>query len=235
MTVLDIILTSIGSILTLFILTKIMGHRQVSQLSMFDYINGITIGSIAAEMATGLDGEWFKPLTAMVVYALSATCLSFLSDKSYRFRRLLSGRPIVLLHKGELYKENFQEARLDLEEFLTQCRIQGFFDISQLESAILETNGHISFLPLSKYRPMNPDDCNLTPAPDTLVSNLIIDGNLMKDNLKKTGNDEKWLSNQLNANNVSNVSEVFLAICDNENQITVYPKKIKEKAPSFYE
>ena len=91
MAILNVILLSLGSLIALFILTKLMGYRQMSEMSMFDYINGITIGSIAAEMATSLEKDWWLPLTAMIVYALAAIVLSYISVKSMAARRVISG------------------------------------------------------------------------------------------------------------------------------------------------
>ena len=140
MQILYIIILSTASIVELFILCKLMGYRQLSQLSMFDYVNGITIGSIAAEMATSQDDSFVEPLVAMIVYALAAILLSWWSSKSIRARRIISGNPALLLNNGKLFEKNFRKAKIDLNEFLSQCRINGYFDISQLESAILEEN-----------------------------------------------------------------------------------------------
>ena len=98
-----IVVLSLGSIVTIFILTKLMGYRQMSQMSMFDYINGITIGSIAAEMATSLEESFVQPLTAMIVYALTAIFLSWLGSKFIKARRLIEGKPLILMDHGELY------------------------------------------------------------------------------------------------------------------------------------
>ena len=222
MQVLYIIVLSIASIVELFILCKLMGYRQLSQLSMFDYVNGITIGNIAAEMATSLDDSFVEPMTAMIVYALAALLLSWWSSKSIRARRIISGKPTVLLNNGQLFEKNFRKAKIDLNEFLAQCRINGYFDISQLESAILEENGHISFLPKSGNRPLTPSDMQLTPDRDTLVANIIIDGHILPKNLKASGNDEKWLNNQLQIYGISDVKDVFLATCDLNQQFTAY-------------
>lgn len=222
MHILYIIALSIGSIVELFILCKLMGYRQLSQLSMFDYINGITIGNIAAEMATSLDDSFVEPLVAMIIYALAAILLSWWSSKSIKARRIISGKPTVLLNNGQLFEKNFRKTKIDLNEFLAQCRINGYFDISQLESAILEENGHISFLPKSGNRPLTPSDMQLTPDRDALVANVIIDGHIMPKNLKASGKDEKWLDSQLKTYGISNIREVFLATCDLNQQFTVY-------------
>lgn len=222
-----IILTSLASVIALFFLTKLIGNRQMSQLSMFDYINGITIGSIAAEMATDLESPW-KPLTAMVVYAVVAVLISLINSKFIRLRRLINGKSLVLFENGKLYYENLKKAKLDLGEFLTQCRIGGFFDLSDLKAAVLETNGHISFLPLAEQRPVTPEDLHLAVSEDGLVANVILDGRVMEDNLHHTGNNAEWLEQQLKQQHYQ-VSEVLLATCDVQNTLTIYPKAHKKK------
>ena len=143
--ILYIVVLSLGSIIAIFLLTKLMGYRQMSQMSMFDYVNGITMGSIAAEMATSLDTGFEKPLVAMIVYALVSLLLSTVSSKSIKVRRMLEGAPLVLLNNGEIYRHNLKKAKIDVSELLVQCRINGYFDISKLQTAILEGNGKISF------------------------------------------------------------------------------------------
>lgn len=227
MEILLIVFTSAGSVIILFILTKIMGNKQMSQLSMFDYITGITIGSIAAEMATNLE-EFYKPLTAMFVYALLSLIISLANYKSIKLRRLLTGKSLILYEDGKLFEGNLKKARIDVNEFLTLCRNSGYFDIANLQTAILEPNGKISFLPLSIHRPVSPKDLNIVPPEDKPVINVIIDGNIMKGNLKYTGNNETWLNKQLQKQGIKHISEVFIATCDHQNNLNIY-LKIKEK------
>lgn len=228
--ILYIIALSIGSIIALFILTKIMGYRQMSQMSMFDYINGITIGSITAEMATSLEQNFLQPLTAMIVYTLAAVFLSWLTSKSIKTRRLVEGAPLVLLNDGELYRENLKKAKIDVTEFLVQCRTNGYFDISKLEVAVLEGNGKISFLPKATDRPVTPSDMQLSPEQDFMVANVILDGRIMKENLKHTGKDEKWLQNQIKGQGAKKAEDVLLATCDASGKVTVYLKEHQKEA-----
>lgn len=227
--VLYIIALSLGSIVTIFILTKLMGYRQMSQMSMFDYIIGITIGSIAAEMATSLDDNFLQPLVAMIVYAVAAIALTLISDKSIMARRLIDGKPLVLLNSGKLYRDNLKKSKINVTEFLMQCRINGYFDISKLESAVLEDNGRISFLPKSTDRPVTPSDLHLTPESDYMVANVILDGKIMKENLQHTGNDNKWLMQQLKGQGADSVEEILLATCDRFNQVTIFLKNSNVK------
>lgn len=232
--ILYIIALSLGSVIALFILTKLMGYRQMSQMSMFDYINGITIGSIAAEMATSLEENYVQPLTAMIVYALAAILLSWLSSRSIKARRVIEGKPLVLLNNGELYWENLKKAKIDVNEFLVHCRVNGYFDVSKLETAVLEGDGKISFLPKAAERPVTPSDLNLSAQQDYMVANVILDGKIMEENLRHTGNDEKWLKNQIKGQGAENVEDVLLATCDTSNQVTVFLKTHRKEAKSVF-
>ena len=185
MEILKIIVLSISSMVVLFILTKIMGQREMSQLSIFDYIITITIGSIAAEMATSLESNFIQPMVAMIAYALVTLIMSFLNIKFVKLRPILSGRTLILYDNGTLFKENFKKAKIDLNEFLVQCRTSGFFNLSDIKTALLEENGKISFLPYSDRRPANPGDFNIKPKDESVVTSLILDGKVMENNLQE--------------------------------------------------
>lgn len=212
------------SIIALFILTKLMGYRQVAQFSMFDYINGITIGSIAAEMATDLEGNFLKPLLAMIVYTAFVILLSKISQKSVVLRRLINGKAIMIYQNGHIYNENLRKAKMDIDEFLVECRINGYFDLSQVESAVLEPNGKISFLPVSEERPATPKDLGIKPTQEELFANIVVDGHIMEHNLKHVGKDRNWLDQQLDGQNIKKLKDVFLAICDKQGNFYVFPK-----------
>lgn len=228
MDLLQVILSTIGSIVALFFLTKMIGYRQVSQMSMFDYINGITIGSIAAEMATSLQKDILKPLLAMLIYAIVGTLLSIISNKSLKLSRFIEGKPIILYDNGQIYFNHLKKAKLDIGELLMLCRVSGYFDLSELQTIILEDNGHVSILPLAEHRPLKPIDMQIKPAAEHLVANVVLDGNIMIENLMSIGKNEAWLKSQLKAHNINDVKEVFLATCDCNQKFCVY-KKIDTK------
>ena len=119
-------LTALGSFGALFLVAKFIGHKQIAQLDFFDYITGISIGSIAAEMATELEEPW-KPLAAMVIYGGATLLLSIVSKRFPRSRKYLNGTPTILMDHGKLYYENLKKAKLDLSEFMVMCRQQGYF------------------------------------------------------------------------------------------------------------
>lgn len=226
MEILQVLITSAVSLAVLFLLTKLMGNKQVSQLSMFDYIIGISIGSIAAEMATELENPE-NPLAAMIVYGVIAFLVSVISQRSVKVRKVMSGRPLVIMDNGIIYRENLKKARIDLSDFLTQCRTSGYFDLNQIQTAVMEYNGAISFLPVSKYRPATPSDMDIQPEQEYLQITVIMDGHINKSNLKLSGNNEVWLTKQLHLQGYNNPSDVLLALCDNNNKLTVFPMDVK--------
>lgn len=235
MDAIKIIILSLVSEVVLFISTKIIGNRQISQLSLFDYITGITIGSMAAQMATDLDTHYYQPLIGMLVYALVSVTISVAISKSVKIRRFITGNSLILLDNGELYRKNFKTAKLDLNEFLLECRTNGFFNINDIQTAILESNGKISFLPKTEKRPVNPSDMNLKPEAERATINVILDGHVIKENLKHTGNDEMWLQKELSSQKIDKLEDVFLAICDNSNKLSIYTKKDISNSHDFFD
>lgn len=137
-------LTALGSFGALFLIAKFIGHKQIAQLDFFDYITGITIGSIAAEMATELEKPW-KQLTAMVIYGGATLLLSIIANKFPRTRKYLNGAPTILMDHGKLYHENLKKAKLDLSEFMVMCRQQGYFDLTNIQTAVFSNRREITF------------------------------------------------------------------------------------------
>ena len=221
------VLTALLSIVVMFLLTKLMGTKQVSQMTMFDYVTGITVGSIAAELATELE-EPVKPLTAMVVYGLVAVLISIVTCKSLKLRAWITGKPLVLLEDGVICRENLKRAKLDLNEFLTYCRIGGWFDLSQLQTAVLEHNGSVSFLPKEKDRPATPADLDLSPRQSYVQTPFVMDGQLLRDNIRRAGKEEAWVRRSLLRQGYRDEGEVFLAVWDGEERLTAFPMDRKK-------
>ena len=217
-------LTTLGSFGVLFLVAKFIGHKQIAQLDFFDYIIGITIGSIAAEMATELEEPW-KPLIAMLIYGAVALLLSVISKKLPRSRKYLNGTPTIVMDQGKLYPENLKKAKLDLSEFMVMCRQQGYFDLTNIQTAVFEYNGKLTILPVSAQRPATPNDMGLAPDQELLFTELIMDGQILEDNLKRMGLDLTWLEKQLKQRNIRSAKDVFLAVCDRNMKFVLYEMK----------
>ena len=215
---------SLSSLIVLFILSKLMGNKEISQLSMFDYTIGITIGSIAAEMATSLEDNFMEPLLAMIVYALIAVLISYISAKFLPVRRVIEGKSVILYDNGKIFRGNFKKMNLDISEFLMQCRVNGYFNLADLQTVILEANGKMSFLPRSTKRPATPEDLSIKPKPENIVVNLILDGKILKENLKFINRDENWLIKEIKKQGFLHLDQIFLATYDNNNNFNIYKK-----------
>ena len=223
MDIFKVILTAILSVISLFVIAKIMGHKQVSQLDFFDYVSGITIGSIGAELATELEAPW-KPLMALGVYGAISMILDFLTSKFPRTRKYINGTPTILMNGGKLYRQNFKKAKLDLSEFMLLCREQGYFDLEEIHAAIFEHNGKLSVLPRASSRPVTPDDMKITARATHVGAELIMDGRIMGENLTRIGRDERWLRSRLKLQGYKDGAQIFLGVYRTENdKLSLYP------------
>ncbi len=219
----------ITSIVVLFILSKVMGRKQVSQLNVFDYIIGISIGSIAAEMTLNNEIDFFEGVFAISIYAVFAYLITLLTNKSIIARRLLIGCPTVLIEDGKLNYKALKKSKLDLNDFLQEARIQGYFNISEIEFAIMEANGQVSFLPKSNAQPVKRKDIKLKTSYEGLCCNAIIDGKIMINNLKEIGKNEEWLLTRLKNNHYKDINSLALVILDSKEKMTVYEKNINKE------
>ncbi len=225
MGVVKVILASLFAAAILFVIAKLIGHKQISQLEFFDYINGITIGSIAAELATQLDKPWWKPTVSMLVFGAIAVVLNLLTKKLPRSRKFINGSPTIVMNDGKLYRENMKKAKLELSDFLLLCRQEGYFNLNDIKTAVFEYNGKLSILPVSTKRPLNPGDMELQPKPEHIGTELIMDGRILGGNLRQKGLSEDWLRKELKKQGYQSAEEIFLGICYDENQLTLFPMK----------
>lgn len=216
-----LILTSFFSAASLFIIAKILGHKQMSQLDFFDYITGITIGSIAAEMATELEEPW-KPFVAMIIYGLITFFLTFITTKFPKTRKFINGTPSIIMNNGKIYRKNLKKAKIDLTEFMVLCRQEGYFNLNDIHTAVFEYNGRLTILPKSAKRPINPNDMNLTPEEDYIFTEVIMDGRILEENLKRKGLNRVWLERQIKEQGYKKSEEIFLAVCDENNTLSIF-------------
>ena len=217
-----IVLATLISYAALFLSAKVVGRKQIAQLDFLDYISGITIGSISAELATDLENMW-KPLVALALYGLLTWLTSILGVRCMRSRKFLNGTPTIVLENGKLHRANMKKAKLELSELMVMCRQQGYFDLRDIHTAVFEYNGKLTILPMSAKRPATPDDMKLCPSQEELLPEVIMDGRILEGNLRRMGVDAKWLTSQLRAQGYRDASEVFLGLCDPKKTLILYP------------
>lgn len=218
-----IIPRSITSLVVLFFITKLMGKKQVSELSLFDYVIGISIGNFTAEMVMSFDNQYINGIVAIITFGVISYLVSVVTMKNMTLRRFIIGVPTVIIEDGKISLEALKKTKLDINDLLEQCRTMGYFDITQISYAVLEVNGKISILPKSDYQVPTLTDLNIKANKNYLSANIIIDGKLIKDNLENTNKDEIWLKKELKKQGYSNYNNILLATLANGN-LAVFEK-----------
>lgn len=227
-------LDTLFSIVVLFLLSKVDGPRQISQLSFYDYIVGITVGSIASEMAINDDIPFYVPLTAIVLYVVFSYLISKFTSKSFMARKLFTGSPVILMHQGKLMQDGMNKVRFDVNDLMSQARNSGYFTLSDLEEIIMEPNGKLSFLPKSEKRPVQCEDLKLHPKKATLLANVVIDGTMRKEPLQALGLDDTWLNNELKRRKLNHIDELLLVMSDGNENFDVFVKAHHPKHSNFF-
>lgn len=218
---LDVTFRSFISLVTLFLITKMLGKKQVSQLSLFDYVIGISIGNFAAEMTINLESNYINGVLAVVIFGLVALLVSILTMKSIVLRRYFMGVPTILIQHGKLLRKNMEKVKFDINDLLQECRGMGYFDIDEIEYAIMEANGKLSILPSSDYKPVIRKDLKIKKEPSVICANIVIDGKIMNENLKVMKKDKKWLLTRLEKEN-KKLEEILLATLDEHDKLVIY-------------
>lgn len=215
------------AVIYLFLVIKVLGKKQISELNIFDYIIGLSLGNIAAEMTVNDDITIIEGILSMSVYGFFSLFVSFITEKSIVARRLITGEPVTIMENGKISKEQLKKCKIDINDLLQDARESGYFNISEINYAIMEPSGKISFLPKSKFHPVTPSDMKLKVSNEGLVANLVLDGVIMENNIKTIGHDTKWLLDKLNDMGYYNINNLLLVICDSKEKITVYKKDEK--------
>lgn len=225
----EVLLRALLSLVVLFAMTKIMGRKQVSQLTPFDYIVGISIGSIAAELAVNCDTPILNGVVGLLVYSLIAELISIATDKSLVLRRFFTGKPLLLIQHGKICEDNLRKAKLDVNDLLSQCRMAGAFSVDEIEHAILEPNGLLSVMKKADQSPVTPQQMAMQVPPAVLCAEVILDGKIMQENLRGIGKDEAWLAHTLKEQSAPPAEDIFLALCDENGKLSVFVRGAVEK------
>ncbi|PKM77382.1 MAG: DUF421 domain-containing protein [Firmicutes bacterium HGW-Firmicutes-15] len=201
-----------------------MGKKQISQLTFFDYIVGITIGSIAASLSIDDHITYTHGLIGLVVWGSFPIIIAYLNLKNMRARRLLGGVSTIVIQNGTIVEANLRKERLHINDLLEELRIKGAFNIDDVESAILETNGQISVQMKADKQAVTPSDLNIAVRQQGLSANLIIDGKVMPDNLTLMGLSYEWLIGELKKSNINSPRQVMLACLNSSRDLHIYLK-----------
>jgi uncharacterized membrane protein YcaP (DUF421 family) len=209
-----VIVRGLISFFTLLIYTRILGKQQVSHLTFFEYIMGISIGSIAASMTVDLSSRAWPHFLGLTVWFLAVYILQIITLKSRRLSIAIDGKPLIVIAKGKIMEEAMRKNRFKLSELTEMLRDKGVFDLAEVDYAIIESSGKLSVLKKPEYQPLTPYDMQLKPKYKGLLTDLIYDGEILDESLRERQLSRTWLTEVLKRNNIQHHSEVFYAAID---------------------
>lgn len=208
--IIEIIFRSASAYIVLLILGRIIGRKLISRITFFDFIVGVTLGSISVRIALGSQESPFLAVISVIVITLMVVITDYLDIKSINFRKLVDGEPIVLISNGKILDYNLKKVKITINKLMMQLREKDIFNVDDVELAAIESDGELTVLKKAAKQPVTTGDLNISPKYTGVISDIIIDGKIMYNNLKSTNHDEQWVINQLKNNNISDVEEVSM-------------------------
>lgn len=194
---LNIFVRAILLYLSALVVTRLMGKRQVAQMQPFELVISLLVADLAAAPMGDVGVPilyGFVPLFALLIIH---QVLSFVMMRSVRMRTLICGKPSILVQKGEVDERQLRIQRVNMDDLVAQLRGQGFIRMQDIDTAVLETNGNLSVLPVAHEKAVTPEDLNIYVSPMSMPLSLVLDGRVYGDNLQKAGHDRNWLEAKL--------------------------------------
>lgn len=228
----EIVIRSFTFLIALFLLTKWLGKKQLAELSFFEYVTGITIGSIAAEVTMGLERHIMHGIIAMAIWTLFPIVMGLISLKNKKVRDFVEGKATIVIKDGKVMENNLKKERYSIDELMEELRSKNVFQISDVEFAVIEPNGDVSVLLKKENQPLTAKDIQLKVASIKEPQTVIMDGKVLDEPLSTIGFNRGWLNEELEKIGVS-VDNVFLGQIDSYGQLTVdlYDDKIQVPSP----
>jgi len=221
---LNLAFRSFVTYLILLIFTRVMGRKQISQLTFFDYVVGITIGSIAGVAAIDKSVKITDGIISIGIWSLLNIAISELTLKNINLRLLIDSEPLLIIDKGTVIYKNMKKARYNMGDLLMQLRNKDVFNITEVEIAILEPDGKLSILKKSEFSMVTVGDIKIQNAKVGMMLDLILDGKILSSHLSQIQKDEHWLMSQLETKNINNIKDVIFAGIQADEQIYIVTK-----------
>lgn len=229
----DVIIRSFVFLALLFFMTKILGKKQISELSFFEYVSGITIGSIAGEAITGLELNMYQGMVAIIIFSLATLFADILALKSKSFRDFIEGRGTVFIKDGKVLEENLKKEKYSVDELSALLRQKDIYRIADVEFAVLEPRGNLSALLKKENRPLTPKDLQMKVPTEKEPQTVIMDGSILDEALRSAGKSRGWLETELEKLELT-LDNVFIGQVDSYGELTVdiYDDKLQVPSPT---
>lgn len=206
---------------SLLIFTRLLGKEQISQLTFFDYVLGITIGSIAASLTTDLSSRAWPHWVGLLTWAVLGYLMEIVTLKWRYAAKYLEGEATIVIMNGKIMEKALRKMKFRASDILELLRNKGVFDVNQVEFALMEPNGQLSVLKKAEYQPLTPKDMNILVSPSGISTELVYDGIIIEENLRQLNKDKKWLMSQLKKQGISDVAEAFLVTLNPQGSLYV--------------
>lgn len=215
---------------TLLIFARILGKQQISQLTFFDYVLGITIGSTASTLTSDLENPMWPHLLSLAVWFFWGFLMQFITLKSRYMSKFIEGEPEIVIMEGKIMENVLRKMRYRGSELQEKLRIKGVFDISEVQYAILECNGDLSIIKKPENDPVTLKDLNLKGDKTGINIEIIYDGKIIEQNLEDLNRDHNWLMNELKEQGIQDYEDVFIATVNPKGELYVdtYKDKLKK-------
>lgn len=216
-----VMIRSIISFFALLLLVRLMGKQQVAQLTFFDYVVGITIGSIAGTLSVQVNENTLATLVGMGTWTILAILLAILGIHNVWIRKVVDGEATVVVENGKILEENLKRIRIPIDGLISELRTKEVFSLADVEFAMFEPGGKFSIQKKSQKQPLTPGDLNIPTQYDGLPTTLIMDGSILNDALQSLNLSKAWLHHQLGKQNIHDAAEVSLAQLDTKGNLYV--------------
>lgn len=219
--ILSVFLSALAAYAVLFVISKLLGKKQIAELDFIDYVTGISIGSIAAEMATDLERPIYLFIISMGVFFLFDMIITLISRKTNWLKYFLRGKPLILINQGKIDFKNLKKSKIDFYDLQGLARDKGYFDLSEIEYAIFETNGDLSILATDEKRAVKKEDfVGIKSSVPKLTNYLVVDGDISKYALSETKKSKDWVLKEIKKQKI-NIKDIMYAKYDEDNDSLV--------------
>ena len=223
------IIKCVGVYILAIFITKSIGRKLISQMNFFDFIMGVSMGSIVASAVVDKQFGAISAITALILFCILTIVTGYLSMKSLKIRKIINSEPINLVKNGKIIEKNMKENKLTINELMMKLREKNMFHLADVEFAIMETDGELSVLPKADKKPLTPYNMKVNVTSSGIDKDIIIDGIVIDENLKNIGLDKEWLKSELNKQNIKETSEVFYAGVDNTHKLYISKRNINKE------
>lgn len=203
---------------------RLMGKRQIGQLQPSELVIAMMLSELASIPVENVGTPLLTGVIPIFTLIVAEMAFSYMTLKSRKLRKLLSGTPTVLVSKGQIIEKEMKRLRFNVDDLMEELRSNGYANILEIEYAIIESNGNLSVIPKSNKRPLTPEDIGINPQYEGIPYLLISDGVLNQDALKNAGVTVEWLFQHLNEYNISDIEDVFVATVDSAGKFFIQKK-----------